>query len=494
MISKSLFTTILSLADTYALVPILRYARLTRNGLVLSSEDYTVRYEPRDGDVLADGDACLPVAWLRRTLKLAGRKEVALSAETSGNGMEGRALVGTTRYRTEALPGYDFPTCPEMPAEARRATLCPADFTKGGAVAVVTVFAAKNDSRPALHAVHLGAEATATNGTTLSRKVLVAPLAEPVLVLLPVVRALLKLVQATDTTSLEIVRDADHVWLVAACENGAQWTLFTRIPDLTPPNYATIEGQRAACEVRSLLTVRGQDLREIWFPWRAMAYAVAIYADGSLVAWGGSGAVQHGIGTTLEAYTDEKPVVVVGSAVLDTIGKRLPDGLITVEAAGDIATIAGEVGATYDVAKGSAELVNGLPAWVHDELVAAFQMTAPTAAQAVPPVVETVAALEAVEVQEAPATVRSAAPNVAPVVVPTAEASAAPSTDSAPVSGPRVNTRWEQLQAYRAIVRLLESPLRNSRNGVVEVPPDVLANVKDLLAKTPAPTAMSSAA
>jgi len=473
MIANALFASMLSLANTNARVPVLNTARMTADAVEMVGDDtgYHLRFEPRDGEALATDDCCVQVSWLRRAFRLAGKKPVSFTSFVGNGGAGGvSAKIGKTGYDASAIAGSEFPGFPTLPSAATRTKLSPADFTKGGAVTAVALSASTNDRRRDYNAVHFGAEATATDGCALSRRPLVGPVAESLLLPLPAVNALLKLVQKTNATSLELVREpnSDRACFVAECESGAHWTLFVHLSDATVPDYAKINRQRDACTSAIRLTVRGEDLRDLWLPWKRVNYIVALFADGSLVAWGPS--ADEGIGTTLTAPTDAKPVVMLGAAVLDKLGKRLPDGLLTVEVTGDLVTIGGETFARYN---------NGpdLPGWVREELAHAF------AADEAPRrgVVELVAPAEPVAVPE------TAAPDAAPAPEPVAPPVDSPATapdevaEVAPESGLRTATRWGQLKTCRAIVHLLESSLRDAHGGELRLTPEVLAEVQALL-------------
>jgi len=289
-----------------------------------------------------DGDAAIPIPYLKRMAKITGRSGVAAFSPV---GTEPRAnlsvLVGKTTYRTSVDPGSQntpcFPARPEPDAVRARADVAPADFTKGGAIAVAAGYASTDESRPQFHAVHLDALVTASNGYQITRRRPVSELAGfDTLVPLALVEALVKVAQRPKLapTSIRVVKydraraegDPDRRVRVQILAPDGEWLFDVSLGEAVVPAYD--EAAPAEREGERLVAVNAGDFRAMYVPFRrSPKVTVAIYPAG-LLSWGDWD--ESGIGTTLDAFPEGLPLAMLGAATLGRLAEALPeDGDVT---------------------------------------------------------------------------------------------------------------------------------------------------------------------
>jgi hypothetical protein len=255
--------------------------------ILLFGEDYRVTLASRAFGIPETG-AAVHVEWLRRLARFAGRRgSIALLGSTEPGGRFA-AKVGDTTYRSsdpnddrESLAKEDIP----VPEDAQPWQLEPADFTKGGAVAIAAEGASCNRVKARFYGVHIDARAGATNGHMLTqRPMLSSTRGLDLFLTLPAIQGLLHLVKATAPSELVLHRKGDDVWVVGSFDGGT-WTLRARRPDIVVPQYEEVSGSFTP---NVLLSVDAADMRELWNPLAREKSYLSLFRDGSLLVW------QHG--------------------------------------------------------------------------------------------------------------------------------------------------------------------------------------------------------
>lgn len=290
-------------------------------GIRLSDRAVDVYFSP-SGDDFADARGSVPGEWLLKLAKQAGRKG---SIELGADEHHAIVHVGRVRYKNWWLRGPDaLLLFPRPRAGLARRALDPADWTRGGAVALAADLASKDSTRQHVAAVHLDELVSGTDGHRAVQPRPVGCMAEldanvPVLA----VRALLRLCAAAPPARLTCQRTpageyAEHgrIWFSAELPDGARWSLTT---ELAPPP-PDIAGAIANAGLGPALSVDAADLRELPAPFGRDAI-VAFYPDG-LLCW--SDNPDAGIGSTLPAGTTAPPVAVFSRRVLAEAVRRLP--------------------------------------------------------------------------------------------------------------------------------------------------------------------------
>jgi hypothetical protein len=304
-------------------------------------------------DASASEPLCVPVSWLKRLARIAGaRNKVELRRE----GPIVEARINGTTYRTSTEDDHAAPPFPAALEDGRTWALSSADFVRGGAVTVASHAAHASEARAGLHAVHLDGLVSGCDGFRLTQRRPAVDLGGlDALVPLSSVIAAIRLVGSVPPERLECLRTSERIRFCARVPGGVSWELDSPLvdPSLRPPYEKVTESSPG----ETIVPVDVADLREIWWPFRRDDLRVAIYRDGSLLAWGD---LRNGIGTTLHALPAEAPVVILGGTVIKGLVDALPKSGCVAVAVGDrSARIAGEV----------VGLVReGVPAWVMTEL------------------------------------------------------------------------------------------------------------------------------
>jgi hypothetical protein len=357
--------------------PAFHHVLFTPQGLGVAGDGFTIRYAfPYAGArsrVIFRDTLLAPVPWVRDMLGAAKTGRVVFDTEGSDDAPKACADVNGRKFKVDALPLGQLVRAPVAPATAERCELAPGDFAHAGPVAAVLPCASPDDSRPHVHAVHLSELATGCDGVVMARRPLARPPAAPVLLPLPMARALLALCAKATPERLVLRRAGDEAWFTGRMPDGARWTLAGKVDRAKAPPYETMTAN-VMKDIVATFTVDVGELRALVAPYGA-SYCLALFPDGGMVAWDGAG---EGVGCSLNDPTATPATTLRAGALRKVLAKLPAKGPIVVEVtAGDDAA-PGAVLVQGDIVmpvKGAGEL----PAWVAEAVRDAFGLNGPRA-------------------------------------------------------------------------------------------------------------------